>query len=489
MKKILFRLFIALIGVNSEPLDLATNNLQATFNDTNKQVDFIHELILHNGDEKNSILVGDEFDVPCRFASCERYGRRNDLRKVLERRGELYDETDDNYVYLQDLNSERKYMAGSREKDVFFVTLASFSPGDKDLLTMIRKFSMKSYIVIVLETSEMFGTYKNYLLMKEMFNIYLAVGNQDVYILYELCAYCDNGKHQIKFYNSWKFKRGFLNSKKFQSSFKGSFNGANINIGIKFGAPFAFPVGRSPKGNMVFGGSEFWLIETLASSLNFNLVLKESVNKTACLHRSKNRFEVIGFCKMLLNNEVQMGGFPTALPYNLNLFLEKTAIYYTDHVYLISATPTFEKKWNTMLPSIEPYILLLILISYILVSIIIWLTHISQDDAEELSDVFLRAFAILCFESVRFRQLRVSKQLILGVWMICCTIVISLVISEITSVIAKPSISGKVINTLQDMEKHDVSWVTLPAYHVDIELQRHLPKQYPKRKKLPLQEL
>ena len=490
MWKILHWLLIIQTGVNSEPSNHATNSNHFTFKDNNNQAEFIHELMLHNGEEKNYVLIGEEFNVPCSIVSCERYNRR-DLRKVLERRGELFDKADDNYVYLQDLNSERKYKSGSREKDVFFVSLSLFTPEEKDLLKLIRKFSMKSYIVIIVETSKMFENYKRYLISKELFNTYLAVvsSDKDVYLLYELCGYCDKGKHQVKFSNSWKFKRGFLNSRKFQSSFKGSFNGANIKIGVKLGVPFIFPMGKSPKGEIIYGGTEFWLLQTLASSLDFNLVLTESVNKTTCMLRSKNRFEVVGFCKMLLKNEVQMAGFPIAFPYNLNLYLEKTAVYYTDHVYLISASPTFQKKWNTMLPVIEPYILLLILVSYILVSIIIWLTHISlQDDAEGFYDVLFRAFAILCFESVRFRELRVSKQLILGVWMISCTIVISLVISEITSVIAKPSISGNVINTVQDMKKHDVSWVTVPQYHVDVELQRHLPKQYPKRKKLPLQE-
>ena len=438
---------------------------------TKKEKEFINDLMVPHRSFRNYILIGMDLNIPCIQVTCEKYSISN-FQKVFNRKGALLNKDDNTDI-------QRNKNAASSGSNVLIIKFSKFTQFVKKFLTMVRDCNMKSYIVVIID-KESIEQLADFILENEMFNIFIVKKGTDSYLMDEICAYCAMNGHTIRYFNSWKYKRGFLQPLRYASSFKGSFFGADLKVGMRFTPLNIFPV-PSHDGKPTFAGKDCWILMAIAKYLNFKPVFSVPKDGTACF---PTPFGYTGFCKMLLNKEVQLVGFPWLIDYQNYKDFDPTAIYFQVSNCIVSANPPLDTAWGSMLFSVKPLVFGLLMASFVVVTLLLWIIPIVHPGLEQISLNYstFQSFAVLCLEGTRAKELKCSQQLVLGIWMLACFFVISIIFGEITSIVASPQASRQFINNINDMREFNVSWITETLFPLDGVLMKNLPEMAPKRK-------
>ena len=188
---------------------------------TSIEKELLNDLSSDINGSKNFILLSDDLNFPCIKSSCERYDLTN-LRKSLRYRGAiLYKGENESYPELKEFKYKN---AGSSKQDVFIFKISTFNEKEVDtIMNDIREYNAQSYIFILTANEESFTELKQYILSKKIYNLYIAKepNHQGNFLIYEVCAFCNVGKTQIQYHNSWKKDGKFGKRFKFESSCKG----------------------------------------------------------------------------------------------------------------------------------------------------------------------------------------------------------------------------------------------------------------------------
>ena len=326
--------------------------------------------------------------------------------------------------------------AGNNAHNVFILKLNSSSPDAFNILDEIRQYNKKSFLLVFIDNENVFLQLKNRILAPYIFNIYLV--NQSfkskVYFIYEVCAYCEGGKHQLRVSNTWKNSRGFNTSFKFTSSFKGQFFNAELKVALRMIPPNTFLDGVSSEGDPLYGGWDYWFIEAMAKSLKFKIEIAEPKHGTSCYYQKETR-SVTGLCGMLYRKEVDYVAFPTIASYSQNYFFDPTSVLHIVHNRIISANPEANVK---IAYSFNGSMLIIILLLSILFSFLLFLVERFQGSKNINRSIrgSLYIFGIFCREPIRFRNLRLRNQIVMGLWLVCCFTLISNYFGDVTSATA-----------------------------------------------------
>ena len=445
---------------------------------------------------KNYIVLNENFDLNSPNATLERYEFSN-LESSLIRRGEVLNwdplAPTDQIVW-------RILIPGISASNVFVWKLEFFTEKEMKIIALIRKYNMKAFIVLILGTEVSLETIKGYILKLNIFDIYVLfpTSNQHTYLMYEMCAYCNSGSHSMELDNSWKFGRGFIKPLKYKKSFKGNFFGSSLNIGFLVLPPGFFPIGMSNDGTPLWAGQEYLLLKTLAAALRFRPSMVEPEDKKGCLEYKVVKkstelyfeFAIVGYCKLLSNQSVEMAGFPIAVDDINNVIFEPTAVYYQLNAALISARPVAARKGMSPSDVLDLSITLLVVACVIVVSLTTWLINRFglQRANVSFSDCFLDTFAIFSLEPVVLRDRSPPNFMIHGVWILLCFIIISIVFGGLTSKRAVPKDDSFLINTLDDMKIKDYSWIRNPSHDFGALLKEKLPQQFERSKAMETSE-
>ena len=212
---------------------------------SNVEWELVEDLASGNGQDINFIFFGSALEIGCFNFTCEKYSLTNLEVHVSARSERIYYKN-----YLDDdfrpyLHRFKIIKAGSSDRNVIILKLKSFALDEIKHLQQIRKYNMKSFLVVFAANDETFIKLKNHILTSGLFNIYLIKksSNPQVYLLYEVCAFCSEGKHLLRYHKGWQQGTGFITPFKFTSSFKNSFFGAKISVGTLIYPPVIFPIG------------------------------------------------------------------------------------------------------------------------------------------------------------------------------------------------------------------------------------------------------
>ena len=155
--------------------------------------------------------------------------------------------------------------------------------------------------------------------------------------------------------------------------------------------------------------------------------------------------------------EVDIAVFPVAVMYNSYHFLDPTDAYGVIYNRLISASPKVDASISV---SIKPSILIAVGILCLVFTCLSLLIEVvqSKNDINTYVLIPIQIFAVLCLESTRYKFLNISRQMVLGLWIVFCFFVISNMFGEITSAVAVKKPNTKYINSPEDMKEQNVSW-------------------------------
>ena len=435
----------------------------------------LKNLIQETKGNKNFILLTDSLDIPCIKSSCEKYDLI-DLRGSLRKRGIRQYKGEIGGPYSQLI--EFKYRnGGSNQRDIVILSISYFNREVSTIINDIREYDALSYILVLVAGEDSYLSLKFHILAEEIYNIYIAKKSthRGIYLFYEVCAFCNAGKTEIKFFNSWNRGEGFGRMFKFKSSFRGQFFGAKIKSGLKIAAPHTFPIGLSRNRSVILGGQDYWLLKYLSEALNFEINIYQPRSNRVC-RTEKPEESLKGVCEMLYEKEVQLAGFPVAIDEFSFHYFAPTAVYFMFNTVLISANPALEDSVSFTLNSTT---LLTVFVLYIIIVLTMYTIERFQRSGDKSGFITLwfDAFATMCLEAVQFGNLHIGRSIVAGVWIVSCFFIISTVFGEITSAAAVKNPLTTYINTLEDMKERDISWIVPPTQLLDAFLAKQLPKQ------------
>ena len=326
----------------------STRTIKSDENDlTNLELEMIKDMFQYPGGIKNLIILTSNWEIVCPAHTCEIYARYDIVDRLYDR-GRLYDPDIDDILDPHPLLEKfRIKNAASRENDVFILKLVRLHPEDINLLNVIREYNKKSFMVIFVD-EEIFTNVKKHILEIKLFNTYLVkkASALQMYFVYEFCAFCAKGQHQLKYFNRWEKDIGFIKRFQFVSSFKGQFYGADFKAGLKMAYPHHFVIGIAENSLPIYGGQDYWPLEYIAKSSNFNIMMVPPSDDKLCYYRMLNEGPSFsGGCKMLRNGEVDFAGFPDELTYWNYQFFDYIGVYHIITNRLVSAKVLHISLW------------------------------------------------------------------------------------------------------------------------------------------------
>ena len=333
----------------------------------------------------------------------------------------------------------------------------------------------------------MSSSLKEHILTSQVFNIYVIRRFPDsrVQLVYEMCAYCAQGKHKLKFYKGWQKGRGFLSPFRFSSSFKQSFFGAKIRIGTIMWPPMMFQISISSNGLPVYAGQEYWLLETLAKSLDFSIKIVTPRKNKGCF-RDIDATKLGGYCEGLYKREVDLAGFPADITIKNYQFLDPTGNYHMVQNRLISVKPVVKKEITFTVNKAFHLLLIVLCIGFAFLTVVADRIHGGNNLNEYIRSTF-QIISVLFLEGVRCINLRLINMIILGFWLIGCFLLICNYFGEMTSTATVDKPLTNYINSLEDMKEQNYSWIVTPNFEMDLYLGQKLPEQARFKLTMPLE--
>ena len=349
-------------------------------------------------------------------------------------------------------------------------------------------YDAKSWLILLINDEDTFMKVTSHVITREIFNIYLIKrsANPEIYLIYDVCAFCFQGKHQVRFINGWKQSGRLQGPFKFSSSFKGQFFGAHLKVGLTPSALFVKIPDKTRPGGFRLGGQDYWFLEALAKAMNFKIALRIPKDGISCYYDPRKQY-LTGFCEMLYDREVDLAGFPTGFTSSLNYFLDPTGTYHMVQNRIISLTPEVEEATTF---NVNATFLLAVLVLFVLISIlsIIILRFYGMDTINDYVHIVFQTLSIVLLESVTYKNLRISAQIVIGVWLVGCFFIITNFFGDMISTAAVSNPKTKFINNLEDMKEGNISWIQSPLFQVDDLLIRKLPEQAKFKKYMGLVE-
>ena len=433
-----------------------TNVLKVKTDDfTNSEQKMIKGMLTDSEAKMNAIFLTSWMNTPCPTYTCERYSPVG-LEDRLRRRGYLLDrDGDDATDPYPTLKEFRIKNAGSREQDVFILKFTKFDLEEMMILYSCREFNKKSFIIIFVEEENIFMQLKHMILAYDTFNVYLINKSRDaqVYRAYDVCAFCNAGRHKFDYYISWKEGSGFNNKFQFAPSFRGQFYGARLGVGFATNIPHIWkPRYHDWKSHFDYNefrseyiGQDYWLLQYLSKSTNFSINAIHSWSY--CNYDVYDDATLIpdtGYCYLLFKGWVDIAGLPAIITYWNYHFFEPAGVYNIVYNRLVSAAPKQQSK-----TSIKVRSTLLVAVgtaygSFVAISILMAFVD-GERNLNNYIWILFEMFAILCLEGVQFGRMRGLRQLIMGIWLLTAFLVISVALGEITStsVAKEPAVDDK----------------------------------------------
>ena len=156
----------------------------------------------------------------------------------------------------------------------------------KDLITTIRIYSASDPILIF---TEMAPTGIGY-------NLYFIVVNSNVaFSIYEICAFCNEGRDEIRLINTRSTIKGFEKPLSFPPSYKGNMNGHTLKFSMRILPVVFFSSGRDEEGNRLWGGWESDMINSFAQVMYFSYKILPAFTQSRVI-------------RMILNGTADVGG-------------------------------------------------------------------------------------------------------------------------------------------------------------------------------------
>ena len=350
------------------------------------------------------------------------------------------DKADSNFM-----ESTKKEVRATSDKAFFMLDGNSISKiQQRNIILFIRKYHYYDPILLFGDTEFLINiAYNLYFLTKDATSKY--------YELYEICAYCNKGKDQIKKINFWSTEKGFRKDLNFPSSFKGNMYGYSLK--------FVFlPAGRSQNGQYHPPQREYAILANVGKVMNFGIKVTPTFIPPELING-----EAYGLLKMIAYGEADIGGGAQTIAVDRDKFIEYTPFINT----LVDAIVTYEpERGLKMFSFVEAFPLNIWIPLLCTVPISALLLHIIYkimkkfNKSKSKTSYFWEVTKILLWDSttVGFDDF-ISTKIYVGIYMMITSLLINIYLGELTSFITSEPYKWDPIDSLNQFENSNFNWL------------------------------
>ena len=327
-----------------------------------------------------------------------------------------------------------------------------------DLIRTVRKVDQIGRIII------MYRKYVDFTdLPRAVYNTYMLTPHDNFdsrFAMFEVCKYCDQGENIIEQSNSWRSNIGFEKPVHLAKSFKGSFSGAQINVGLLY--PFgsnAYIKGHGAEGNDILDGSVYRRWEHLAGMLHakFKYIQARDGNLLSLIMRNGT---FVGNMKDLHNGVVDIIGgnrMGTYVRYKASDFSTYTLRW--DGARVITFEPDKGIQWYGVVQSFDSTVWLCLFISPPVVGIFLYLLRRfdRKPDREAcIGDDLWDSMVIMAWESIQCLNVPTSICILLSFYMFAVLTVVSAYMGQMAGCLLAPKHLNPPINKFEQIWESDL---------------------------------
>ena len=360
------------------------------------------------------------------------------------------------YNKLEDLYELKEFEP--HKKVNFIAFIKKFTNSTLDILSIGATEARKMFFIMTRSEEIAIQTIKN----SNYYQVFVASPHNGGYKLLQKCVYCDKGQSSMEQINFWDAMKGFRKPLTFQSSFRGTFNGASLKI--------AHSSAKGPEYHAVdvFGtdifigtsGPEFDMLDVVAGMLRFKYILFRPVEGSNGAFKNGRWNGKVG---MVYEGNADIAIGMLSITYARFNVVRETAVINREESCLVSTKPLKTPRWTAVFNAFPPIIWFLTFLSAIATGITLYIVQILFTNGRNLTS-FAKSISIpfqtLCTEPFVVNTPRLTTIIVLSGWMLGSVTLVGFYCGELTSLTLTPPYNEKPIDTAKDLIQSHRYWIT-----------------------------
>ena len=319
----------------------------------------------------------------------------------------------------------------------------------------IRRSGGRGYIIFLMNSPTPKDIHK--FLISPFYQTFIAVQDVTDFKIFEKCAYCYRGENSLRLINEWSVEMEFKKVLQLEESFKGTFNGASVNIAFS-NSTSGVLMNYNNDGTKIYSGAEYDMIIDMSEMLNFKFVMKMPEDREWGRFANGNWTGLVG---LLDRGEAEIAVGVVSITEARYAAINPTALIRMEEIALVSAKPAKAARWQSVYEAFTLNLWMLSLVSLVLTGTALYVTRRLSDNKKDFTwgeSVFI-PFRTLCFEPVKIKQPGCPTILILWVWMLMTVQLIGFYTGSLTSLTMTPVFTGKTIDSGEDLALSGKKWI------------------------------
>ena len=279
--------------------------------------------------------------------------------------------------------------------------------------------------------------------------------------MYDVCRYCENGKDRIDLINVWRHQLGFRNPVTFRPSFNGKFFGNTLKMGTFWLSPNIHIVGKYENGSNIIDGTHYRNYKIIAEKLNFTLNFVP--------HLGINKMNFGKYAADLKSGKTDMvgGGWTCKYSRYLQTGDVSASFFHVDGYHIVSIEPL--KKSNPWSALVKPFKVAVWIGVFFIIFVSSFILYIVRrfSQTKKGKGIFWNSLwdivVITCWDKARCPQPSWAIIFHLSFYMLAHYVLLSVYFGEYSAHVVFPSHATPPIDTLEQLWKTDMKWVS--GYH------------------------
>ena len=357
------------------------------------------------------------------------------------------------FNHIKNINRE---MIRSNTNAMFLIDSTIMSDENlREIINHIRKFSGAD-VILIYNRKVPFTITNNIFFLVEEADSSLGI----TYNLYGICLYCNHGFDSLEKINKWIPQKGFKRSLSLTSNInKVNMHGYTLTFSCIVTPVLIFPIGVDNLGNTLWTGSEYNTLLLLGEIMNFKL----KVHPLPSWGKVENGIAT-GVLGMVAYDKSDIGGGGLNVNGNRHKYVGYSPPIWPSKEVIITSKPPRGLKLFSFVQPFRPNVWLLFLISFPLSCLVLFTFNRCLKPAElaqSFSSYLWQVGQILLWDKTKVRGDKpFSETIYLGIYMVSTMILINIYLGVLTSFITLEPYKWPPVNSLEELEKSDLNWLT-----------------------------
>ena len=338
----------------------------------------------------------------------------------------------------------KKSMVNANENPIYIIDFIFSKIDVNRMVKTIRGDDAESYILVrTMEFIHIPG-----------FNIFYFIpitGDENAYSVFETCAYCNEGKNELKRINGWSVRKGFDYIIPLAPSFKGSLNRAILTVTTKPFPSVIHCIGWDNLGKPIWGGNIFNMLTMIGKQMDFEIEI---------LPMKSNTDPQKKMATLIAENQADIGAAKLMAIEACHKYVAFSAAYNQHGLIIVTVEPPTGLNMMALLNPFGTSTWVLLFIFILLSGILLWFTEKQRVGKTHLSllECTWELVKISLWDTTRLRR----PCLVMATFITMTFLIANIYLSTLTSFLTNLPYRWKPINNLKEFKESGYKWVGIP---------------------------